>query len=63
MPGKILYPAKPPITIDGESKLFHDKSKRKEYLSITPTLPKVLKRKFQPKDAYHTQENTGKYRE
>jgi hypothetical protein len=59
MPAKILYPAKLPITIDGENKIFHDKTKLKEYPSITLALQKVLRRKFQPKDSYHTQENTG----
>jgi hypothetical protein len=35
----ILYPAKLSINIDGETKLFHDKTKFTQYLSTNPPLP------------------------
>jgi hypothetical protein len=35
---RILYPAKLSITIDGETKVFHDKTKFTHYLSMNPAL-------------------------
>ena len=46
---RLLYSAKLLITIDGENKIFQDKSKFKHYLSINPTLQKILEEKLQPK--------------
>jgi hypothetical protein len=37
---KLLYPAKLSITVSGENKIFHDKTKFKQYLSINPALQK-----------------------
>jgi hypothetical protein len=34
----LLYSAKLSITIDGETKVFHDKNKFTQYLSMNPTL-------------------------
>jgi hypothetical protein len=34
----LLYPAKLSITIDGENKVFHDKTKLTQYLSMNPAL-------------------------
>jgi len=45
----LLYPAKLSITINGKSKIFHDKNKLKQYLSISPALQKIN----------YTQENIG----
>jgi hypothetical protein len=36
---RLLYPAKLSITIDGETKVFHDKKKKfTQYLSMNPAL-------------------------
>jgi hypothetical protein len=37
---KLLYPAKLSITIEGETKKFHDKTKFTQYLSISQALQK-----------------------
>jgi hypothetical protein len=42
---KLLYPAKLSITIDGESKLFHDTTKFMHYLSTYPALQRIIKGK------------------
>jgi hypothetical protein len=39
---RLLYPAKLSITIDGESKVFHDKTKFTHYLSMNPTLQRII---------------------
>jgi hypothetical protein len=35
---RLLYPAKLSITIDGETKVFHDKTKFTQYLSTNPKI-------------------------
>jgi hypothetical protein len=35
---RLLYPAKLSITINGETKVFHDKTKFTQYLSTNPAL-------------------------
>jgi hypothetical protein len=40
---RLLYPAKLPITIDGENKGFHDKTKYTQYLSTNPALQRIIK--------------------
>jgi hypothetical protein len=35
---RLLYPAKLSITIDGETKVFHDKTKFTQYVSTDPAL-------------------------
>jgi hypothetical protein len=41
---RILYTAKLSITIDGEkTKVFHDKSKFTQYLSMDPALQRIIK--------------------
>jgi hypothetical protein len=42
---RLLYSAKFSITIDGETKVFHDKAKFTQYLSTNPALQKDNKRK------------------
>jgi hypothetical protein len=48
---RLLYPAKLPITIDGETKVFHDKTKFRHYLSTNPDLQRIItgKKKKQKK--------------
>jgi hypothetical protein len=47
---RLLYPAKLSITIDGEIKVFHDKTKFTQYLSTNPALQRIIKGKHQLKD-------------
>jgi hypothetical protein len=39
---RLLYPAKFSITIDGETKIFHDKTKFTQYLSTNPALQRII---------------------
>jgi hypothetical protein len=44
---RLLYPAKLSITTDGESKVFHDKTKFTQYLSTNPVCQRIIKGKLQ----------------
>jgi hypothetical protein len=57
---RLLYPAKLSITIDGETKVFHDKMKFTQYLSINPALLRKIKGKHQHKDGNYTLEKARK---
>jgi hypothetical protein len=46
MPARLQYPAKLSIAIDGETKVFHDKTKFTQYLSMSPALQRIMKGKF-----------------
>jgi hypothetical protein len=46
----LLHPAKLSITIDEETKVFHDKTKFTQYLSTNPALQRIIKGKHQHKD-------------
>ena len=39
---KLVYPAKLSITIDGEMKIFQDKSKFTQYLTTNPALQRII---------------------
>jgi hypothetical protein len=39
---RTLYPAKATFKIDGSIKVFHDKPKPKQYMTIKPPLQKIL---------------------
>jgi hypothetical protein len=41
---RLLYPAKFSIIIDRETKLFHDKTKFKKYVSSNPALWRILEK-------------------
>jgi hypothetical protein len=43
---RLLYTAKLSITIDGETKVFHDKTKFTQYLSTNPALQRIIKGKL-----------------
>jgi hypothetical protein len=45
MPAQATYPAKLSITIDGETKVFHDKTKFIHYVSTNPTLQRIITEK------------------
>jgi hypothetical protein len=44
---RLLYPAKLSITIDGETKIFHVKTKFTHYLSTNPALLRLITGKKQ----------------
>jgi hypothetical protein len=50
---RLLYPAKLSNTIEGETKVFHDKTKFTHYLSTNPALQRIIKRKHKHKDGLH----------
>jgi hypothetical protein len=57
---RLLYPAKLSITIDGDTKVFHDKTKLIQYLSMIPALQRKIKGKHQHKDGKYTLEKARK---
>jgi hypothetical protein len=57
---RVLDPAKLSITIDGETKVFHDKTKFTHYLSRNPALQRIIKGKHQYKDRNYTLEKARK---
>jgi len=56
MPAKAIYPAKTSINIDGETKIFHDKTKLTQYISTNPALQRIRDRKLQNKEGNYTLE-------
>ena len=56
---RLLYPAKLSITINGENKIFQDKTRFKHYVATNPALQKVLEGKLQPKEINYTHINIG----
>jgi hypothetical protein len=44
---RLLYPAKLSITTDGETKVFHYKTKFTHYLSMNPALQRIITEKLQ----------------
>jgi hypothetical protein len=57
---RLLYPAKLSITIDREFKLFHDKTKFTQYLSIKSALQKIINGKHQHKEGNYILEKARK---
>ena len=57
---RLLNPAKLSITVDGETKVFHDKTKFTEYLSTNPALQRIIKGKLQHKHGNYTLEKARK---
>ena len=55
---RLLYPAKLSIAIDGETKIFHDKTKFARYLSTNPALQRIIGEKYQHKGGNNTPEET-----
>jgi hypothetical protein len=45
MQARLLYSAKLSITIDGETKVFHNKTKFTHYLSMNPALQRIITEK------------------
>jgi hypothetical protein len=48
------------VTIDGETKVFHDKTKLTQYFSTNPALQRIIKGKHQHKDGNYTLEKARK---
>jgi hypothetical protein len=46
---RLLYPAKLSITVDGETKVFHDRTKFTHYLNTNPTLLRIMTEKTKQK--------------
>jgi hypothetical protein len=46
----LLYPPKLSISIGGKKKIFHDKTKFKQYLSTNPALQRIIDEKLQYKE-------------
>ena len=57
---RLQYPVKLTITIDGETKVFHDKTKFIHYLSTNPVLQRIITEKNQYKDGNHILEKARK---
>ena len=57
---RLLYPAKLSIAIDGEIKVFYDKTKFIQYLSTNPALQRIIKEKHKHKDGNYTLEKARK---
>jgi hypothetical protein len=57
---RLLYPAKLSITIGGETKVFHDKTKFAQYLSMNPALQRIIKRNLQHKEGNYALEKARK---
>jgi hypothetical protein len=53
---RLLYPAKLSITIDGETKVIHDKTKFTQYLSTNPALQRIIEGKHQHKEGNYALE-------
>jgi hypothetical protein len=47
---RLLYPEKLSVTIDGEIKVFHDKTKFTQCFSTNPALQWIIKGKLQHKE-------------
>jgi hypothetical protein len=52
----LLYPAELSITVGGETKVFHDKNKFTQYLSMNPALQRIIKGKLQHKEGNYALE-------
>jgi len=51
---KLLYSAKLSINIDGETKIFHDKTKFMQYPSTNPSLQRIIDGKLEHKERNYT---------
>jgi hypothetical protein len=57
---RVLYPTKLSIIIDGETKVFHDKTKFIQYLYVNPSLQRIIKGKLQHKEGNYALEKARK---
>ena len=54
----LTYPPKLSITVEGQNKIFHDKTRFNQLLATNPALHKVLEGKIQPKEVGYINKNT-----
>jgi hypothetical protein len=57
---RLLYPAKLSVTVDGETKISHDKTKFTQYLFTNPALQRIIDGKLQHKEGNYTQDKARK---
>jgi hypothetical protein len=57
---RLQYPAKLSITIDGETKVLHNKNKFTKYLSMNPALQRIINGKLQQEEENYTLEKARK---
>ena len=57
---RLLYPAKLSIAVDGETKIFHDKTKFTQYLFTNPALQRIIDGKLQHKEGNYTLDKARK---
>jgi hypothetical protein len=57
---RLLYAAKLSFTIDGETKVFHDKTKLTQYLCTNPALQRIINGKLLHKEGNYTLEKVTK---
>jgi hypothetical protein len=57
---RLLYPAKLSITLYGKTKVFHDKTKFTQYLSMNLALQRIIMGKQQYKDGNYALEKARK---
>jgi hypothetical protein len=57
---RLPYPTKLSITIDGETKIFHDKTKFTQYLSTNPALQRIIDGKHLNKEGNYNLEKARK---
>jgi hypothetical protein len=57
---RLLYPAKLSITIDGEMKVFYDKTRFAQYLSTNSALQRIIKGKLQHRKGNYALEKARK---
>ena len=57
---KLLYAAKLSISLEGETKVFHNSTKFTHFLSTNPALQRIITEKYQYKDGNHTLEKARK---
>jgi hypothetical protein len=57
---QMAIPSKLSITIDGGTKVFHDKTKFTQYLSTNPAFQRVIKEKLQHKEGNYALEKARK---
>jgi hypothetical protein len=60
VPNRLLYPEKLSFIIDGETKVFHDKTKFTESLSANTAFQRIIKGKHQHMDGKNALEKAGK---
>ena len=53
---RLLFPAKLSITIDEETKIFHDRNKFMGYFPTNPTVQNIIDGKLQHKEGSYTLE-------